>query len=671
MKKSTKKGSTKKRRIVMGVMIAAAVTAGCSANKAGKGMLSREILTTTPVEQDKTMITVRVEFGAGQQSDLEEVLEEKFPNVDIVLQHDGSSSSVHTVKANLEQGVECDLILSRRLNTVADIAPDYLLDLSDQDFINNYYMSAVDSCSTDDGKVFFLPGPSDVYGIVYDKTMFEENGWEVPNSYSGFVKLLRTIKHTNLKTTVKDEEGNTKKTTVTPIQVSMMYPDMFQILFNTYGYEEVYSGVANYTWLTEYQQGKGTMVGHMEGAVEKFRQLYEDGMLSLTDLETSPSRRSEMMYLEHSTAMIIECQNAVKYAAEMAQEQGETEDAHQLAMMPFYVSDHEDSDYLYSIPSYYMAINKSAAEESSKKKKLLLEIYDYLSSQEGQEVLLDGNFQISNVQGVSLEKNEFSEGILDTIERGQVINTMYLAEGETDKQVERQLLATVGDMVKGDMSVDDWLKAGDKTRDAFLAGDLNRETSYGTVEETMTRLESAYTVAEMYRSLTDAQIGICLGGGYDKSTNGYFYEGDITDSSLSCVTPQKEPTAEGSENKKEGKIVVSSLTGAEIKEILNNAGSAGETKGLYPYYVASGLNVTFNPWGKEGERVLSCTLKDGSSLEADKTYKVAYYYGSLPETYDTETVLDKTWQEAFLTWLENKGGKLKKPDMTITLQYES
>jgi ABC-type glycerol-3-phosphate transport system substrate-binding protein len=376
--------------------------AGCGWKKNVQGASDNEILTTKAVDQDKTMITVRVEFGAGQSEDLEQILEEQFPDVDIVLCHDGSTDSVYTMKQNLEAGVECDLILSRRLPVTGDIAAEYLYDLSSESFVENYYMTAVDSCVSTDGNLYYLPGPMDVYGIVYDKTLFKENGWEVPHSYSEFKTLLDTIENA--------EAG------VVPLQVSMMYPDMFQILFNTYSYDTVYSGRENYLWLESYQKGQGSMVGHMEPAVEKFKQLMEDGIFSTSDIEVTPKERSQMMYEDHTAAMIIECQNALSYARSY-------DSTHEVAMMPFWTSDEEDSDFLYGIPSYYMAINKASAEESQEKKELLLEIYDYLSSVEGQEVLIGDDFQVSNVAGVPLNSNEFSEGILDTIEKGQVIKS--------------------------------------------------------------------------------------------------------------------------------------------------------------------------------------------------------------------------------------------------------
>jgi ABC-type glycerol-3-phosphate transport system substrate-binding protein len=628
---------------------------GCGKDRVLQGASENEIITTTAVDQDKTMITVRVEFGAGQQEDLEQILEEKFPDVDIVLRHDGSTSSVYTIKANLEAGVECDLILSRRLPMAADIAEQYLLDLSGEEFIDSYYMNAVDSCASTDGKIYYLPGPSDVYGIVYDKTMFDENGWELPHSYSEFVSLLDTI---------RESEAGSDESFV-PMQVSLMYPDMFQILFNTYGYEDAYRGSDNFIWLTEYQNGNGSMVGHMETAVEDFRKLFEDGILSVSDIEVTPSERSDMIYNSHTTAMTVECQNAVTYAKQRNQAGSQL---HEIAMMPFWISDEEDSDYLYVIPSYYMAINKSAAEESTEKKELLLKIYAYLSSEEGQEMLIGDEFQISNIAGVPMNTNTFSEGIIDTIERGQIINTFYLAAGETNKQVERQLLTTAADMLEGRLSVEDWLLGADAVRDQWISGTSGQEEVYGEAETTLTRLETAYTMAEMYASLMDAPIGISYGGGWSKSTNGYLYQGAITDSSLACITPDKEQTE--SDGLFDNKIVVASLTGEQILSILNEAETPSETKGLSAYYVASGLKVKFDPWAEEGSRVRSCTLADGSKLEADGVYEVAYFYGSIPSIdVQPERVLELSWQDAFLKWLDENGGTVQQPKMTLTLVY--
>jgi hypothetical protein len=401
--------------------------------------------------------------------------------------------------------------------------------------------------------------------------------------------------------------------------------------------------------------------------VEKYKQLFEDGILSLADWDMQPGTRSDMMYTYHSTAMIIECQNAMNYAKTFAEKNGDDGVYHEVAMMPFWTSDEADSDYLYSIPSYFMAISKKSAEESEEKKALLLEIMEYLSSVEGQEALMNDSPQLSNVQGVDMDGSAFSEAVRDTIDRGQVISTFYLAVNENSKQVEKQLRSTTPDMISGNISVEEWLLAADQVRDDFLAGNLTQETVYGQVETTLTRLESAYTLAEMYRQMTGADIGISLAGVWKDGTNGHFYEGDITDSSLSCVTPDKENL---SDDPMDGTIVTSTMTGTQILEILNNAAGSPENSQDGAYYVASGLTVRFDPWAAKGSRVLSCKMADGSELEPDATYQVAYFYGSLPEgSPKPENSLQQTWQESFLAWLDQQDGVIKAPEMTLELAY--
>jgi hypothetical protein len=316
-----------------------------------------------------------------------------------------------------------------------------------------------------------------------------------------------------------------------------------------------------------------------------------------------------------------------------------------------------------------MAINKSSADESKTKKDILVKILSYLSSAEGQLALIDGTTQMSNVKGVLTTQDAFSADVADTISEGRVINSFFYAEGENNKQVERTMLSSLQDMIEGNISVEEWLLSADETRDDYLLGLDGVETAYGQADSTLTRLETAYTMADMYKTLADADIGIALGGTYRNGTNGYIYKGDITDDSIECINPNKEPAAELADPMDE-KIVVASLTGAQIIDILNSVVDTYDTKGEYPYYVASGLQVEFNPWAQAGKRVLSCKLADGTDLDKNATYEVAYYNGSIDESLATpKRALKGTWKENFLGWLEMNGGTISKPNMTLTLEY--
>jgi hypothetical protein len=171
----------------------------------------------------------------------------------------------------------------------------------------------------------------------------------------------------------------------------------------------------------------------------------------------------------------------------------------------------------------------------------------------------------------------------------------------------------------------------------------------------------------MYQELTGADIGICYGGHWRYGTNSHFYKGDITDSSLTCVRPDKEDSSD--ENPMAGTIVTSTMTGAQILDILNSA-SGPDADSSSGYYVASGLTVRFDPWALAGKRVLSCKTSDNKDIDANATYQVAYFYGSLPAgSAAPESSLQQTWQESFLDWLDQQGGVLKTPSMTLELSY--
>lgn len=67
------------------------------------------------------------------------------------------------------------------------------LDLSDQPWVSEYEPWALDANSID-GKVYgFSTWGVDYEGILYNKTLFEEKGWEVPNTWDGFIALCEEI----------------------------------------------------------------------------------------------------------------------------------------------------------------------------------------------------------------------------------------------------------------------------------------------------------------------------------------------------------------------------------------------------------------------------------------------------------------------------------------------
>lgn len=295
-----------------------------------KGAAENDILTVIPVNQDKELVTIHYEYGQINKEQIEQTIEEQFPNIDVVMIHDGATNSVSALRDNLEHGMEQDIILSRVMQQIDDIAPDALLDLSGEEFVNNYYLTALDACVLQDGGLYYLPGPSDVYGVIYNKTMFEENGWQVPHSYSEFVELIHTIDNAGL-TAIENFDGE-EEVPLRAVRPSLYFSDAFQLLVHSFAYDKVFAGKDNLKWLTDYQHGESSMVGHMEPYADTVKKLVDDGILRLEDWDFKPRFRSDMMYIYHSTAMVFETQSAYDNNI-----QSTGDEADEIGMLPFFL----------------------------------------------------------------------------------------------------------------------------------------------------------------------------------------------------------------------------------------------------------------------------------------------------------------------------------------------
>lgn len=71
--------------------------------------------------------------------------------------------------------------------------PEIALDLSDEEWTGRMEDWAKEANSVDDKVIGFSTWGVDYEGILYNKTLFEENGWEVPTTWDEFMALCDTI----------------------------------------------------------------------------------------------------------------------------------------------------------------------------------------------------------------------------------------------------------------------------------------------------------------------------------------------------------------------------------------------------------------------------------------------------------------------------------------------
>gem|GEM_PF-334115 len=566
-----------------------------------QGAATDEVLTFSPVSQDRMLITVRTEYNIDDAY-MEQALEKAFPDVDFVFTLHCSSVTSYELRQSLLSGTAEDIILSPNMPSISDIAADTLLDLSGGSFADAYRGSALESCELA-GKLYYLPGPANIYGIVYDKTLFEANGWEVPQSYSAFIELVRTIDATGIRA----------------FQPTCKYARQAQMVFASFFYDDVFRGVENYRWLTDYQTGSASMAGHLEPAFERYAALADADVIRAADFDVQPGNRSSMMYADHACAMIIENQLAESYAKQYGSD-------HAYAMMPFWCGDGADNDLLVSLPNYYLGVNARLDDAGNEDKRAKVqEILAWTATPDGQLALAGGTLSmVASVKNTPTAVTDFNARIQGTIAKGNCVAEVNLMASGNSNAAETALQKGLRAFLEGTQSAAEVMAACDAARDKALAVGFDYGTPIGEAVTDLTRLQTGLFVAEVLRARADADIGLCIVGQLDCGELGRIYEGAVTDKDVEQLSLSVGKTSSIENDKKLWKL---SMTGAELERFLSRPYTEINKDSIWnqPYFVASGLHITFAPWADAAEKLVSVMRADGTPLDASVAYTVALW----------------------------------------------
>lgn len=578
------------------------------------GTAKNDILSIKEVDQHRMLITVRTEANIND-AHFEEAVERQFPDVDIVFKEHIAPETMYELRQSLSSDDFEDIVISPHLPIVSDIVAEHLLDLSGESFTANYNSNSLSACSVD-GRLYYLPGPSDMYGIIYDRTLFAANGWSVPKSYSEFISLCKKIDGAHLHAS----DG----TILRAFQPTCRYPRQSQLIFTMFCYDDLLGGLENYDWLTKYQQGKAGMKDHLLPAFDKYRELSEANIIRADDFDMQPGNRSTMMYTNHSAAMIIENNLAENYGRTFPVLKGETR--HEYGMIPFWCGDTKDSDHLLSYANYYIGVNKALARKDNKTKlSKVRDILTYVSTPEGQLATAGGSLtMVSSVTGTPMEATPFNSGIQETIAKGNVIPEPNLMKSGNNNPAEKALQAGLHAFLENTMTPEEVCDSCDDARDKSLAQGIDHGAVVAVATKDFTRMETAEVIADALRSKVNADVALCL---VDKMHCGLLnriYKGDITEKDVATLSLSVGPN-----NGKPGdqKLRVLSITGAQLKTLISMPyrTDLSSSDRFVSYFVPSGLKIKFAPWAPVDEKIISMTLADGTEIDDAHEYTVALW----------------------------------------------
>lgn len=358
------------KKLLAGVLAAATLT-GCGSTNTAK---------TQESASDKTTVTVMVDHDF-RVDDIGSYLIKKYPDVDfdIVLGRTGVS---YLQKAAENDSLPDIIISSGTWGRAGTVLNPYLYDLSTTDIASSFYSVYLDNYTTAEGQVYWLPGCAAIEGVMANRTLFEENGIDLPTDYASFVEVCEKFTELGIRPYASDYKYDY---TCAYLLQAWSIP----LLQSTEGKD----------WRLAYEDGETNTLDEKLG-LEMFEKL--EALFALTGVteedETRGYGATASEFAAGNIAMIRQSTNNSGYY-----DMGLTD----LVILPYFGETEEDSWY-FTTPSYALALNGELKE--SDKETVCLDIVRNLFSQECMSLFANEvqAFTCYN-KGISFEvKDEFN-----------------------------------------------------------------------------------------------------------------------------------------------------------------------------------------------------------------------------------------------------------------------
>lgn len=585
--------------------------------------VSQDVLTQKVTEPNRTPITVLVKY-AFSINKFEKAVEEKFPEIDLI-QVGNYTSNMGTAEyaRRMEHDDLTDIVMTWPLEVGSEYWSDRLLDLSGMEFTSRYNVSMLNDIARD-GKLYYLPGPSQVRGIVYNKTLFQEQGWQVPKDYEGFISLCQTIEKTGIRS----------------IQLPFGNSEVLDTAFDGFGYASCFSTPQDSQWLADYNNGTGSFGDHFGPALDTFQEMIDAGVWKKEDLNITYAERETMLFTRQC-AMVEDSVMMAKIGNSLT---GTTDE---FALMPFF-NPGQDGDWARLYMVCYIGLNKHLAESANKEKyDLVMQLMDYISTPEGQENLAaDTGAMFSSLMKVSPPDVPEIQELIPALEHGRSAIFPVLKNAQT------ALREGLAGMVSGEKTKDDVIRMVDgQNRNPPKA---EQAKVLGQAAEDFTLTETANFMTDAMREQSGCELALFLDNGKDGKYNGKgvsarLYKGDQTEVDVGRIMPDLK-------HGETGTLCKVTMTGEDLVKTLEYSIPVdNQITGWFYYF--SGLRMEYDPTAEPGSRLGKLTDAQGKAIDPQKEYSIA--------------VMDHTVPEEFLKTSEDTGIKITEVITKAIQQQES
>ncbi len=550
-----------------------------------------------------------------------------FPDVELQVEYYAAPNNPSGyVDCLVESGNAPDIVYSGAL-LKEDLQKNYLLDLSVYDFAGQYSTSIMNQRDVD-GAFYMLPGTYSVFSMLYNKSLFEEKGWEVPTTNDELVALAKRI---------REEEPD-----MIPVSHGGFAVGTYWRMLGALAQSCFLGTPEGAEWTKAYIKGKASFGTGFGNALRMMQEWKDAGVLDAADAK-SINNDVYVKLMNREAAMAY----PVGGLAALSKAIAEGED--KIGAFPFLGED-RDSGLLTTSMNFNFGLSKTLGESGNEQRLAkALDIMAFLSSEEGQKELavLDTDVSPLGQKTPPAENTPYAD-VWELVESGDCLP--YLLSDYYDIWV--QCGSELKEAMMGDGSLESIAADMDELHRKALA-DQHSVQPLVAVEEDMTHPQTVQVMADLLYEM-GADVAVVSDGTFignvanTTGVSGRLFAGDIYGES-SYIT-----NIPGALNKN---LMRLTLTGKELFALLEGGHSVteGSETAVFDYYW-SGMDAEM----KDGS-IVSAVLRNGTPVEENETYHVIICTGdydstAYPNSEDTGIIVS----DAYLTVMEGK--TLTAPD---------
>lgn len=535
--------------IILAVCCAAALITGCAAGGTGGGGKASE----------HPVITMNAPYR--NMSAFADLVHEKYPEINLeIIPYNGQNMSNYMKNMRLS-GEMTDIYFTTYYTPGRYDDANDLIDLSAYDFTGNFTQSRLREVTVDGG-VYMLPLGYNALGITYNKTLFEKNGWDLPQNLDE-LEALRDKAEAAGYIFCRDQ---------------LQYPGYgFQYLCNIAdtGFLSTVDGIK---WQEDFIDGKANVsdTPQMQETLKLLQRWRDIGMLN-GDGTPDDDRSTKEAMAEGNTLFLIGNSNDIATETD-------TEDT--FSLMPYLSEDGEQNVFILNV-SRYVGINKDLSkEENSQKLEDAIHVMELLSTVEGMESLepTQNNSRLLPLKDASVDDGSYYADVLDDLNTGHTASFIYSGWENIAVVLGEKMI----DFTCGKASLEDVIKCFDENQHLITDNGI---TYYTTVTKNIDTEDCARLVGICFAQATGADAALV-------SVNKWNY--DIASTEMNkygvsgCLFPVPVSDEEIVSILPTGwrdDIQTITLTGARIKELAKTGYDMYGNGNTFPYVLVTKGNA--------------------------------------------------------------------------------